>query len=81
MLRSILFTALLALSASATAQDFDYNYFSIGYQRSNFDDGQIDADGDIFSASASFEISESLTSMPVTARAILSQSSTSIAGA
>ena len=59
MLRSVLFTALLALSASATAQDFDYNYLSLGYQRVNLDDGTFDVDGDGIGLNGSLEIGES----------------------
>ena len=59
MLRSVMFTALLALSASATAQDFDYNFFSLGYQRVTLDDGTFDVDGDGIGLNGSFEISES----------------------
>lgn len=61
MLRSVMFTALLALSASATAQDFDYNYFSLGYQRVNLDDGNFDVDGDGIGLNGSIEIGESFT--------------------
>lgn len=59
MLRSVLFTALLALSASATAQDFDYNYLALGYQRVNLDDGTFDVDGDGIGLQGSIEIGES----------------------
>jgi len=59
MLRSVLFTALLAFSASATAQGFDYSYFSVGYTRMNLDDGFIDVDGDGFGLNGSFEVGES----------------------
>ncbi|MDH3988260.1 MAG: porin family protein, partial [Gammaproteobacteria bacterium] len=55
----VLFTALLAFSASASAQGFDYNYFSVGYQRLNLDDGFIDVDGDGIGLSGSFELNES----------------------
>lgn len=58
MLRSVLFTALIAFSASAGAQGFDYNYFSVGYQRLNLDDGFIDVDGDGFGVDGSFAINE-----------------------
>lgn len=61
MLRSVLFTALIALSASATAQDFDYNYLNLGYQRVTLDDGLFDVDGDGIGLSGSFEINESFT--------------------
>ena len=59
MLRSVLFTALIAFSASAGAQGFDYNYFSVGYQRMNLDDGFIDVDGDGFGVDGSFAINDS----------------------
>jgi hypothetical protein len=59
MLRSVLITALLAFSASVSAQGFDYNYFSVGYERLNLDDGFIDVDGDGFGLSGSFELNES----------------------
>ena len=58
MLRSILVTALIAFSASAGALGFDYNYFSVGYQRLNLDDGFIDVDGDGFGVDGSFAINE-----------------------
>jgi opacity protein-like surface antigen len=58
MLRSVLFTALIAFSASASAQGFDYNFFSVGYQRMNLDDGFIDVDGDGFGVDGSFAINE-----------------------
>jgi hypothetical protein len=59
MLRSVLFTALIAFSASAGAQGFDYNYFSVGYQRMNLDDGSFDVDGDGFGVEGSFAINDS----------------------
>lgn len=59
MLRSVLFTALLALSVSAAAQDFDYNYLGIGYQRVTLDDGTFDVDGDGIGLEGSFEVGES----------------------
>ncbi len=59
MLRSVLFTALLAFSASASAE-FDYNYFGVGYERVNLDDGTFDVDGDGFGVEGSFEVGESL---------------------
>lgn len=59
MLRSVFFTALLALSASATAQDFDYNYLSFGYERVTLDAGSVDVDGDGLGLNGSFEIGES----------------------
>ena len=59
MLRSVLLTALLVFSASAGAQGFDYNYFGVGYQRLNLDDGFIDVDGDGFGVEGSFAVSDS----------------------
>jgi hypothetical protein len=59
MLRSVLFAALLAFSASASAQGFDYDYFSVGYQRVTLDDGSFDVDGDGFGVEGSFGISQS----------------------
>lgn len=59
MLRSVLLTALLAFSVSAGAQGFDYNYFSVGYQRLNLDDGFFDVDGDGFGLNGSFAVNES----------------------
>ena len=46
MLRSVLFTALIAFSASAGAQGFDYSFFQVGYERVTLDDGSFDVDGD-----------------------------------
>jgi opacity protein-like surface antigen len=59
MLRSVLLTALLAFSASVSAEDFSYNYFSAGYTRINLDDGFVDIDGDAFGLNGSYEINES----------------------
>jgi len=59
MLRSVLFTALIVFSASAAAQGFDYNYFSVGYERLNLDDGFVDVDGDGFGLSGSYSLNES----------------------
>ena len=61
MLRSVLLTALLALSASATAQDFDYNYLTLGYQRVTLDDGSFDVDGDGIGLNGSLELNENFT--------------------
>ncbi len=62
MLRSVLFTALLALSASATAQDFDYSFFSVGYSQIDIDDEFIGVgvDGDAFGAAGSYELNENI---------------------
>jgi hypothetical protein len=59
MLRSVLFLALFAFSASASAQGFDYNFLSVGYERVDLDAGGVDIDGDGFGVEGSFEISES----------------------
>ena len=59
MLRSVLFTALVAFSASAGAQGFDYSFFQVGYERVTLDDGSFDVDGDGFGIEGSFEISQS----------------------
>ena len=59
MLRSVLFTTLLAMSASAGAQGFDYDFLSVGYSRLNFDAGGVDVDGDGFGINGSLEVSES----------------------
>ncbi|MDH5344908.1 MAG: porin family protein, partial [Gammaproteobacteria bacterium] len=59
MLRSVLFTALIAFSATANAEGFDYNYLSLSYEQIDIDDGFFNADGDGFGLSGSFEISES----------------------
>jgi hypothetical protein len=57
MLRSTLVILSLAFSVSATAADFDYNYFSIGYGTMDFD--EVGADGDGFGAEGSFAINDS----------------------
>ena len=54
MLRSTLVILSLAFSVSATAAEFDYNYFSIGYGTTDFDD--INVDGDGFSVEGSYAI-------------------------
>ena len=59
MLRSVLFTTLLVMSASAGAQGFDYDFLSVGYSRLNFDTGGVDVDGDGFGINGSLEVSES----------------------
>lgn len=56
MLRSALFTTLLALSVSAGAQGFDYNYFQLGYSSIDVDDVNVDGDG--MSLGGSFAINE-----------------------
>ena len=44
MLRSSLLIALLASSATASAEDFDYNWLSFGYGMIDFDDINVDGD-------------------------------------
>lgn len=58
MQRSILGFVLLALSAAANADDFDYTYFSLGYGTIEFDD--INVDGDGFGIDGSVAISDSV---------------------
>lgn len=45
MMRSLFITALLAISASASAQGFDYNYFELGYSSIDVDVASVDGDG------------------------------------
>ena len=45
MLRFTGFTLLLAISAAANAEGFDYNYFSLGYGTIDFDEVGVDGDG------------------------------------
>lgn len=61
MLRSVLFTALLAFSASASAQGFNYDYFSVGYSQIEVDTDGFggNIDGDAFGAAGSWGISDS----------------------
>ncbi len=56
MLRSLLVILSLAFSVSATAADFDYNYFSVGYGTTDFD--EINVDGDGLSAKGSYAIND-----------------------
>ena len=58
MLRSSLVILLLALSAPASAEDFDYSFLSIGYGVIDFDD--IGVDGDGFNIGGSYSISDSV---------------------
>ena len=44
MLRSSLLIVLLAFSATASAEDFDYNWLSFGYSAIDFDDFNVDGD-------------------------------------
>ena len=45
MLRSGLIIGLFAVSATASAEGFDYNYFSLGYGNVDFDDINVDGNG------------------------------------
>ena len=60
MLRSVLFTALLAFSASAGAQGFSYDYFSAGYSRIDYEEDLFggSVDGDTFGLAGSYGITE-----------------------
>jgi long-subunit fatty acid transport protein len=57
MLRSSIVVLLIAFSASVSAEDFDYNYFSLGYGIIDFDN--VNADGDGFNLGGSYAINES----------------------
>ncbi len=54
MLRSITALSVLALSATAVADDFDYTYFNLNYGQVEFDD--VDVDGDGFGVSGAFAV-------------------------
>lgn len=56
MLRSSLLFLLLALSAAASAEDFDYNWLSFGYSSIDFDN--INADGDALGIDGSLAIND-----------------------
>ena len=58
MLRSVLITLLVAVSASAGAQGIDYDYVQGSYGRVDLDSVGLDVDGDGFGLSASFSIDE-----------------------
>jgi len=45
MLRSTLLIGLLAFSATASAEDFDYTWLSLGYGMVDFDDINVDGNG------------------------------------
>lgn len=45
MLRSSLILLILAFSASASAEGFEYNFFELGYGTTEFDDINVDGDG------------------------------------
>jgi long-subunit fatty acid transport protein len=57
MLRSSLVIILIAFSASVSAEDFDYNYFSLGYGTTEFDNVNVDGDG--FNVGGSYAINQS----------------------
>ena len=56
MLRLSLISLILAFSASASADDFDYNFLSVGYGSINFDGG---LDGNVFSLGGSYAVTDS----------------------
>ena len=51
MLRLSLISLILAFSATAGAEDFDYNYLSAGYGNVDFDDLGVDGDGFVIGGS------------------------------
>ena len=56
MLRLSLISLILAFSASANADDFDYNFLTVGYGNINFDGG---ADGNVFTLGGSYALTDS----------------------
>jgi hypothetical protein len=54
MSRSVLLILLLALSATAGAQGFAYNYLQVSYGAVSFDDSIVDVDGDGLGISGSY---------------------------
>ena len=58
MLRSSLLITLLAFSATASAEGFDYNWLSFGYGNTEFD--EVDLDGDGFGIDGSFAINKNV---------------------
>lgn len=56
MLRSIFAILVLAFAASASAKDFDYNFFQLSYGNVEYDDVNVDGDG--FGLSGSYSINE-----------------------
>ena len=61
MLRSSLLFVLLAFSASASAQEFDYNWLSFGYSNYELDfGGGAEVDGDAFGIEGSFAINDNV---------------------
>lgn len=57
MLRSSLIIGLLAFSAVASAENFDYNYLTLGYGNIEFDEVNVDGDG--LGLGGSYAISDS----------------------
>ena len=58
MFRISLLSLLLAFSASANAQGFDYNYLQLNYSNLDFDDINIDGDG--FGLSGSYAVTSNI---------------------
>jgi len=56
MLRSTLLIGLLAFSAAAVAEDFDYSWLSLSYGMVDFD--EIDVDGDGFGLDGSYALND-----------------------
>jgi hypothetical protein len=54
MLRSALVISLFALAATASAQEFGYNYLQASYGTVSFDDSILDVDGDGLGISGSY---------------------------
>ena len=44
-MRSVFLTVLVAFSATAGAEGFDYDYFSVGYGVIDFDEVGVDGNG------------------------------------
>ena len=60
MMRSILCGLLLAVSTTAFADDLNYNFLTLGYDRVDLDDDLgFDVDGDSWNIGGSFEVGES----------------------
>ena len=57
MLRLSLISLILAFSASANAEDFDYNYLTLGYGSVDFDDLGVDGNG--FTLGGSYAMTDS----------------------
>ncbi|MFQ5547053.1 MAG: outer membrane beta-barrel protein [Woeseia sp.] len=62
MLRSVLLTALIAFSASVSAQGFDYNYVSVGYSQVDIDSTIQGAtiDGDALGLGGSYGLNDDI---------------------